>query len=888
MAKFQKLSNLGRDFIYTAKTYGRIIINELCLPYEHKSVKPKEVGGIAGGTKYIAQGILFKLVVDERKLYHGDHWAMKAASAELKGVMSYGNCKIPNLVTPLMALIDYRGFRLIAISLVNIDKTSLVYGSSDAGKTVAADDPVVNAKMKEAALKLNLKGHYVKDKLLYSAVDVEVHRHKELKDIYYVIDCARVMPPEAPSKTARIGSHLYNLLRPELVKSNQVPLSSDAFARFGKQDPNHKIHNKEVRDATSRLFDDVIPHFAKTLDNLNPKVLTNWLSTEKLHRAGINLRHLGLVRCKTVNPTAKTVLLTEIVARVLKNIIRKMFRDKLRDIQTPSEQPYYSLLLTFMNQNVLGNDCDFWTDTLKSHMIDQYQQSLSSEEIKHSFDIRSGIDWKRLINRFQELTNIKFTKQANANLARYLPGSSFLLFEPDIKKIGVSVSHLSVIYHAEAKMLLLKAAMYENFERGETDWLWKLADNAFEAAIASSTDSQLTLCEWGSMLFKHSRKGSTGISNLSRSDQNLLIRAAEKYQIAHAISPLQDPNVLVEWVQVLCTLGWYHRSESDNEIYLQPLKASYDYEKISTVNGSVGERFYARGAYLLEIVIKQYLRDKELFKRDQLKVKYKTLLSFIKEITKEQQQSLGMFLHLLIRSETIKTFICSKFKKIDRLDLSNCGSHMRDAAIIESLKLSNFKKLIFQRCENVDDRLFLDISKYQLFVEHIDVSYCVRVLGGDHLSNLLNICGKLKSLTLVGCKIKEEELFQLAVKSKKKLDRMEISNSNVYNRCSAEGLKFVVCTQPQISFDLKSLIVSEEDVIINEQDITISDSDNNNLAFGKYQQKDVVIKTLLKKEDIIYTTEEQAKSVITRLFKIRDTKFIPILGNDTKIYTNVY
>jgi hypothetical protein len=75
-------------------------------------------------------------------------------------------------------------------------------------------------------------------------------------------------------------------------------------------------------------------------------------------------------------------------------------------------------------------------------------------------------------------------------------------------------------------MLLLKAAMYENFERGETEWLWKLADSAFEAAIASSTDSQLTLCEWGSMLFKHSRKGASGLSTLSRSDQHLLIRAA--------------------------------------------------------------------------------------------------------------------------------------------------------------------------------------------------------------------------------------------------------------------------------------------------------------------------------------------------------------------------
>jgi hypothetical protein len=87
-------------------------------------------------------------------------------------------------------------------------------------------------------------------------------------------------------------------------------------------------------------------------------------------------------------------------------------------------------------------------DTLKNHILDQYPSSLTSEQISHAFDIRSGIDWKRLINRFQELTSVKFTKQANSNLCRYLPGNSFLLFEPDIKKIGVSVSHLSVIYHA--------------------------------------------------------------------------------------------------------------------------------------------------------------------------------------------------------------------------------------------------------------------------------------------------------------------------------------------------------------------------------------------------------------------------------------------------------
>ena len=32
-------------------------------------------------------------------------------------------------------------------------------------------------------------------------------------------------------------------------------------------------------------------------------------------------------------------------------------------------------------------------------------------------------------------------------------------------------------------MLLMKAAKYENYQRGDTDWLWKLADEAFEQVL---------------------------------------------------------------------------------------------------------------------------------------------------------------------------------------------------------------------------------------------------------------------------------------------------------------------------------------------------------------------------------------------------------------------
>jgi hypothetical protein len=56
-----------------------------------------------------------------------------------------------------MAVVDWRGFRLVAMSLLPIGGQSLVYGSSDGGVTVLAENPEFNELMKEAAKKLNIK-----------------------------------------------------------------------------------------------------------------------------------------------------------------------------------------------------------------------------------------------------------------------------------------------------------------------------------------------------------------------------------------------------------------------------------------------------------------------------------------------------------------------------------------------------------------------------------------------------------------------------------------------------------------------------------------------------------------------------------------------------------
>lgn len=90
------------------------------------------------------------------------------AGHELKGVMAYYNCHLSGLHTPMTAIIDYRGFasslrhasvlsliplkpagfRLLAVSLLPIQPTTLCYGSRDAGRTVLNNNPTLDLIMR--------------------------------------------------------------------------------------------------------------------------------------------------------------------------------------------------------------------------------------------------------------------------------------------------------------------------------------------------------------------------------------------------------------------------------------------------------------------------------------------------------------------------------------------------------------------------------------------------------------------------------------------------------------------------------------------------------------------------------------------------------------------
>mgnify|MGYP001145372330 CR=1 FL=1 len=198
---YSKLSRLAQDFTHVAKAYGKIIIMEKELPYQRKTIKPElEMGGVAGGLKYIHSGILFKFSVDRFGIYgKDDEMSAKAAAHELKGFKEVFESRIPGLCIPLMCIIDYRGFRLIAMSILPLQ--TLVYGSQNSGKDVHASDALMNEKMEQLAKTLNLKGHQsglTNSKFLYGPCDMEGHRGIDQR--LYLLDLHRLFPPEKPPK----------------------------------------------------------------------------------------------------------------------------------------------------------------------------------------------------------------------------------------------------------------------------------------------------------------------------------------------------------------------------------------------------------------------------------------------------------------------------------------------------------------------------------------------------------------------------------------------------------------------------------------------------------------------------------------------------------------
>ncbi len=121
----------------------------------------------------------------------------------------------------------------------------------------------------------------------------------------------------------------------------------------------------------------------------------------------------------------------------------------------------------------------------------------------------------------------------------------------------------------------------------------------------------------------------------------------------------------------------------------------------------------------------------------------------------------------------------------------------------------------------------------------------------------------------------------MATANAKKLERLDISNGAAVDQINVQIPKcsFIHLVHPQLNFDLKAILHDYEGMNIKNGDLEITDSQDR-LQYGKIksQKKDVVVKKLLDVENLIYVSEDEARSVIQKLVKLNDPKLVPVYG----------
>lgn len=112
-----------------------------------------------------------------------------------------------------MSLVDYRGFRLIAMSILPIrGSESIIYGSDNYGETMYNSNRKMEGKLKSAAKMLNIKQHKCgvnvhASATLCSPADLEGHIGTDGR--FYLLDFSRVLPPETPVRVNYLFFHSY-------------------------------------------------------------------------------------------------------------------------------------------------------------------------------------------------------------------------------------------------------------------------------------------------------------------------------------------------------------------------------------------------------------------------------------------------------------------------------------------------------------------------------------------------------------------------------------------------------------------------------------------------------------------------------------------------------
>ncbi|EGC31469.1 hypothetical protein DICPUDRAFT_89640 [Dictyostelium purpureum] len=507
------ISNMSQLLANQAIKYVKTLVREVHLSPEDKTIKPYQIGGFAGGEKYKIDSMFIKFALNPFKIYEGNntlsYFANKSAGHELKSISVLLSCGL-NLHVPLICLLNYRGFRLSVISELPITSNTIVFGSSNAGATIH-DNETVSKMMVKIGEILNLKAHDAKENqksppLISSnnseskkppkqvkiplAIDIEGHYGTDGR--YYIVDSARLLPPEKP-QIGITGGFLYKLFREEFVKKYETQLCSDSFSNF--QVVDLEFYNREIEKATNYLITKIIPNFVDTVLLKENTVLKRLNLKELLHSNGINLRYYGLVLYQLVAAGNSLkivlnrieVLKGKVIVEMLSRLLRFVVFSEMRKLNEQEDREHLQIVLNHLNLILpvvpSVNSHLYWVNFIAnalsakftSSFPDMPQASLVRSLITESYGLFTLFNTQlklryKFLKKFSQLTGIVVSPHYLGVLKQISNNTGFNVAIPilqlsDFIEITVIVKHMKILSTFKA---------FEQFSDAEKYYLTEL------------------------------------------------------------------------------------------------------------------------------------------------------------------------------------------------------------------------------------------------------------------------------------------------------------------------------------------------------------------------------------------------------------------------------
>lgn len=356
--KYSEIRLVGREFLEYATADAQVIVSEFFQPRYKKTIRISGSTAVDGHSKHCGRGldgqsvvfeahnISYRVCIDDNGVFNGsDEHAAKAGANERLGSLQYLKTHTKKLNIPLIATIDYFGFRILAVSKLDCEEISfndegevrkisedLVHGATNRGNNFVNKNKTASALLKRVGGAMNLMEHVCKglrdasSSSTASSGEIKVYRrgdqfYAKVKDdevsfvfcgIYMHLhdtiyqDFWLAMPAEHSSCTPHLPaapreqSVFWRLLRPEFVKHFRLPLSPNAFNALTITSPDRDQQLENLRLATESLLKETIPSFLSDMscrEFLLP--LSQGLGVDissEFHCRGINIRHIGLMR----------------------------------------------------------------------------------------------------------------------------------------------------------------------------------------------------------------------------------------------------------------------------------------------------------------------------------------------------------------------------------------------------------------------------------------------------------------------------------------------------------------------------------------------------------------------------------------------------------------